>query len=115
MSIYMINACPSEMRSITQRIIKSDEQPKTIEQSIASIGFGSSDAPAKLRRGVYVLAIRESENDVAPDWTSIRWSSAENGMMRSGDGPLRVSTLIGSRPAPCSCVVFTTDYARTKK
>jgi len=112
-SIDSLNARPSAMRAITQRIIKSDEQPKTIEQSIASIGFGSSDAPAKLRRGVYVLAIRESENDVAPDWTSIRWSSAENGMMPSGDGPLRVASLIGSRPAPFSYVVLTTDYART--
>jgi hypothetical protein len=111
-SIDSLTARPSMVRSITRRVLNSgDDQPR-VEQSIATIGFGSSDAPAKLRRGVYVLAIRESDRDVTPDWSSIRWSSAESGMTANGDGPLRVASVIGSNPAPFSYVVLTTDYAR---
>jgi len=113
LSVDSLSARPSAMRALTQRMLTTDEQVKTIEQSIAKIGFGSSDAPAKLRRGVYVLAIRESESDIAPNWNSVRWTSAANGMMPEGDGPLRVVGALGSHAASFSYVVLTADYART--
>jgi hypothetical protein len=88
--------------ALAQRVFR-DDQPR-LEESLVSLGFGSSDARAKLRRGVYVVAFRESARDVQPDWSSLRYEPS------SADSPLRVTTLSGSRPVPFSYVMLATEY-----
>ena len=59
--------------------IKSDDPtrpapPSTIQQSRVSLSLSSGAGP-KLQRGVYVIALRESAADKAPNWS---WYTVEN-------------------------------------
>jgi hypothetical protein len=90
-------------RSSVARRVLQDDEPR-LDESRLTLGFSSSDARAKLRRGTYVVAFRESSRDAKPDWSSLRYDPS------SADSLLREATLTGSRPAPFSYVILTTDY-----
>jgi len=82
-------------------------------ESFVRIGT-SGDNVAKLRRGVYFVAVRESSKDPRPDWSSIHVVAPKDGVLSpKGSGPLFAETLFGRRPVPFSYVVLTADYAAT--
>jgi hypothetical protein len=85
----------------------------TRAESFLRIGTGGDDI-AKLRRGVYFVAVRESSKDPRPDWSSIHVVAPKDGVLSpKGSGPLYAETLFGRRAVPFSYVVLTTDYATT--
>ena len=78
------------------------------------VRIGTSGEVAKLRRGVYFVAVRESSKDPRPDWSSIHVVAPKEGVLSpKGSGPLFAETLFGRRPVPFSYVVLTADYATT--
>ncbi|HEY2322163.1 MAG TPA: hypothetical protein VGJ82_04780 [Thermoanaerobaculia bacterium] len=80
------------------------------EESFLRIGMGGDGA--KLRRGVYFVAVRESSKDPRPDWSSIHVVAPKDGVLSpKGTGPLFAETLFGRRAVPFSYVVLTADYA----
>lgn len=82
-------------------------------ESFVRIGTSGDDV-AKLRCGVYFVAVRESAKDPRPDWTSIHVVAPKDGFLSpNGSGPLVAETLFGRRPVPFSYVVLTADYATT--
>ena len=87
---------------LARRVLGNEET--RIEESVATLGFGSSSSHAKLRRGIYIVAFRESARDAAPSWGSLRYDST------SAASPLRAATVIGSRPAPFSYMILSAEY-----
>jgi hypothetical protein len=85
-------------RTALARRLMSQSEPR-VEESVFSLGFASG---AKLRRGIYVVAFRESSGEKTPDWSSLRFDAA--------DSRIHGSAIIGSRPAPFSYVVLSTGY-----
>jgi len=102
LSIDALITQPAIMRTFTKRIL--NREPSTSEKSVASLGFGSSRDQAKLRSGTYIIAIRESNRDAAPDWSALRYVSSADGV-----GSVHVAGFLGTQPAPFSYVIITTD------
>jgi hypothetical protein len=104
LSIDALSERPAALRALASRIAPAGSRPR-FEESIINLGFGTSDATTKLRRGVYILAFRESAGEGTPAWSSLRY--------RADDSTLSVAGLEGERPASFSHIVLTTDYATT--
>jgi len=99
------------LRKLTRRIIGTAQadNAQPVEQSVARLSIAEG---SRLRRGVYFLAVRESENDRIPNWGAIRVTVPANGTLSPGSpGPLHVATIGGPRAVPFSYLVVSTAYA----
>lgn len=65
----------------------------------------------KLRRGVYFVALAETDRDRVPSWGSIAVQPGPSAIDAKSNGPLRISTLGGFEPARFSYVVLSVDRA----
>lgn len=86
-----------------------DEEFRTTDGdgcSVAALSVDSNRGTNKLRRGVYVLAIRTSGSQRAPHWPSTRF------IAREGEPPvLAQASLAGYEPVPFDYIALSVDPA----
>ena len=79
---------------------------------LASMTPRTGASGVKLRRGVYFVALRESDADRVPSWSSMAVLPGTAALDANGAGALRASTLGGLQPAGFSYLVLSVDSAR---
>jgi hypothetical protein len=77
------------------------------QRNVANLSVGVARDSAKLRPGMYVLAMLTPAAP-APEWSNVRFHSDQ---LKAGSGPLTVHGVLGDTPVPFDYVVVEVDFA----
>jgi hypothetical protein len=95
------------VKLLKNRLSGEGSAPK-VEETFARLSLSTAGG-AKLRRGVYFLAVRESPGDRAPNWSAVRAQAPGSDELVTGSGGPLVDLL--GRPVSFSYVVLSAEPA----
>ena len=100
-------------RKVKEMLSISEPAAPVTKSGVCSMTVNRRSSSLQLNRGVYFIALQESEHDAKPDWSSIKMldPQAPGATDAAGKGLLYRASLTGAEPVPFSYLVISVDQA----